>query len=256
MYTLYGHLAKGSITVKAGDTVKQGQVIAKIGNSGSSTGTHLHFEMRKGTNDKTGRVDPLDYVDKDNPRPSSKSSSACTSGNDMSEAFVNLALEQLNDDSASGGAKYRQYMCSTCGQFAWCASFVSWVIYNTEYNGQKLSDIIKKKSTWVYEFVDYFYTSTDSNINFVYNDNCSKFTGKNGSGTYTPKQGDLIFFNWSNNWNGSLPLNTSTYANHIGIVQRVENGNVITIEGNSNNAVREKSYALTSCQVMGYGSWY
>ena len=256
-YTLYGHLAQNSITVKAGDTVSQGQVIGKLGHSGSSTGPHLHFEMRVGENSSSNRVDPLKYVDPKNPRPSSYASSACSAGNNMSEAFVNLALEQLNDPSASGGEKYRKYMCSGCGYYAWCAAFVSWVINNAEYNGQKMSDVIQYKSTWVYEFVNYFYSSPDPNINFKYNDNCSKFTGKNGSGTYTPKQGDLIFFDWDQVWNGYLPMSDSTFrADHIGIVQRVEDGNIITIEGNASNSVREKTYPINSCQVLGFGSWY
>ena len=41
--TVYGHMAKNSIIVRTGDKVEQGQVIGKIGNSGSSTGAHLHF---------------------------------------------------------------------------------------------------------------------------------------------------------------------------------------------------------------------
>lgn len=68
-YTLYGHLYANSITVKAGDSVEQGQVIAKMGNSGNSTGTHLHFEIREGQNSSSARVDPLDYVSMENPRP-------------------------------------------------------------------------------------------------------------------------------------------------------------------------------------------
>ena len=69
-YTYYGHMAQGSITVRAGDSVKQGQVIGKMGHSGNSTGVHLHFEVRSGGNTSTNRVDPLDYVSIDNPRPS------------------------------------------------------------------------------------------------------------------------------------------------------------------------------------------
>ena len=52
--TLYAHCSK--LLVKAGDTVKRGQVIAKVGSTGNSTGYHLHFEVRV-----DGEVtDPLD----------------------------------------------------------------------------------------------------------------------------------------------------------------------------------------------------
>ena len=70
-YTLYAHLAQNSITVMAGDTVEQGQVIAKMGHSGNSTGAHLHFEIRIGGNSSLFKVDPQLYVDPDNPRPTS-----------------------------------------------------------------------------------------------------------------------------------------------------------------------------------------
>lgn len=70
-YTLYGHLYEDSIVVKAGDSVSQGQVIAKMGSSGNSTGAHLHFEIRIGQNAYSAVVDPADYVDVNNPRPAS-----------------------------------------------------------------------------------------------------------------------------------------------------------------------------------------
>lgn len=55
--TVYGHASK--ILVKVGQTVKKGDVIAKVGSSGRSTGPHLHFQvMLYGT-----PVDPLQYLD-------------------------------------------------------------------------------------------------------------------------------------------------------------------------------------------------
>ena len=46
-YTLYGHLLSGTFKVKTGDTVKAGQIIATMGSSGNSSGTHLHYNISK-----------------------------------------------------------------------------------------------------------------------------------------------------------------------------------------------------------------
>lgn len=43
--TLYGHMITGSLRVKAGDKVSQGQQVGIMGSTGRSTGTHLHFEI-------------------------------------------------------------------------------------------------------------------------------------------------------------------------------------------------------------------
>lgn len=56
--TRYGHLS--SISVSNGQSVSQGQVIAKSGNTGQSSGPHLHFEIW--INGST--VNPLNYVNK------------------------------------------------------------------------------------------------------------------------------------------------------------------------------------------------
>jgi murein DD-endopeptidase MepM/ murein hydrolase activator NlpD len=44
-YGLYAHLERGSISVRAGDTVRKGQVIARVGNSGNTLAPHLHFHV-------------------------------------------------------------------------------------------------------------------------------------------------------------------------------------------------------------------
>jgi murein DD-endopeptidase MepM/ murein hydrolase activator NlpD len=89
-YTIYAHLAKDSITVKSGDVVDQGQVIGKMGNSGSSTGTHLHFEIRLGSDSSSNRVDPLEYIDPNNPRPLSFGS-----GDSFSLTTTTLSKEEF-----------------------------------------------------------------------------------------------------------------------------------------------------------------
>ena len=47
-YSVCAHLMPGSITVKVGDEVKQGEVIAKCGNSGNTSEPHLHFQFQTG----------------------------------------------------------------------------------------------------------------------------------------------------------------------------------------------------------------
>ena len=65
-YSLYAHLEKGTIRVSQGDTVEQGQLLGGMGTSGSSTGPHLHFEIRDANNN---RLDPEEYIDPTNTRP-------------------------------------------------------------------------------------------------------------------------------------------------------------------------------------------
>ena len=53
--TLYAHMSSRSVSV--GQTVKQGQVVGKIGSTGSSTGNHLHFEVKV----RGVRYDPITF---------------------------------------------------------------------------------------------------------------------------------------------------------------------------------------------------
>lgn len=60
--TVYGHCS--SLNVKKGQSVKQGDVIAKVGTTGQSTGPHLHFEIRKRENSKSEykAINPIEYL--------------------------------------------------------------------------------------------------------------------------------------------------------------------------------------------------
>ena len=62
-------------------------------------------------------------------------------------------------------------------------------------------------------------------------------------GSATPEPGMLIFFQWY----GS----DSSIADHVGIVERVENGRVYTIEGNADDQVRQNSYPIGYGEIKG-----
>ena len=54
--TLYAHMSKRAVS--EGQTVAQGQCVGYVGSTGSSTGNHLHFEVRTGSG--SSRTDPID----------------------------------------------------------------------------------------------------------------------------------------------------------------------------------------------------
>jgi hypothetical protein len=65
-YSLYGHLECSGVKVQNGQYVEAGDIIGYSGGDdeckGTSTGAHLHFEIRKGSNDVTNSVNPCLYI--------------------------------------------------------------------------------------------------------------------------------------------------------------------------------------------------
>ena len=69
----YWHLKENSRVVKTGEEVKQGQQIGVMGNTGYSTGTHLHFALEK----YNSITEEYEYIDPSGIIKSSESCSNC-----------------------------------------------------------------------------------------------------------------------------------------------------------------------------------
>ena len=71
----------------------------------------------------------------------------------------------------------------------------------------------------------------------------------NEDGNSTPKAGDIITFNWDKD-----TQQNDGWADHIGIVEKVENGIIHTIEGNSNDEVKRNTYRIGHGNIRGFAS--
>ena len=141
---------------------------------------------------------------------------AFTSGGN--QAIVEVALTQLGNE---GGQPYWSWYGFE-GRVEWCACFASWC---ADQCGYLESGIIPKFS--------------------LCSDGVNWFKGKGQwqDKNYEPQAGDLIFFDWGND--GSI--------DHVGIVEKCENGTVYTVEGNSGDACKQRSYPVGSGSIYGYG---
>ncbi|NCE97901.1 lysozyme family protein [Emergencia sp. 1XD21-10] len=141
---------------------------------------------------------------------------AFTSGGN--QAIVEVALTQLGNE---GGQPYWSWY-GFDGRVEWCACFVSWC---ADQCGYLESGIIPKFS--------------------LCSDGVNWFKGKGQwqDKNYEPQTGDLIFFDWGHD--GSI--------DHVGIVEKCENGTVYTVEGNSGDACKQQSYPVGSSSIYGYG---
>ena len=141
---------------------------------------------------------------------------AFTSGGN--QAIVEVALTQLGNE---GGQPYWSWY-GFDGRVEWCACFVSWC---ADQCGYLESGIIPKFSGCV-DGANWF-----------------KGNGQWQDRNYEPQAGDIIFFDWEGDGE----------TDHVGIVEKCENGVVYTVEGNSGDACRQKQYTVGSSSIYGYG---
>ena len=141
---------------------------------------------------------------------------AFTSGGN--QAIVEVALTQLGNE---GGQPYWSWY-GFDGRVEWCACFVSWC---ADQCGYIESGIIPKFAGCV-DGANWF-----------------KGNGQWQDRNYEPQAGDIIFFDWEGDGE----------TDHVGIVEKCENGVVYTVEGNSGDACRQKQYTVGSSSIYGYG---
>lgn len=137
---------------------------------------------------------------------------------DISNLIVEVARSQIGN--VGGELYWRWYGFNE--RVEWCACFVSWCANQCGYID---AGTIPKFSGCQWG-VSWF-----------------KQHGQWINNRITPTPGMIIFFDWDGNG----------MSDHTGIVEKVENGRVYTIEGNTEDSCRERSYPLGDYEILGYG---
>lgn len=133
--------------------------------------------------------------------------------------IVEVAKQQVGN--VGGEPYWRWYGFNS--RIEWCAAFVSWCA--NEVGLIKEGKIPK-------------FAGVATGISWF------KERGEWQEKGYSPRPGDIIFFDWE----------VDEKANHVGIVEKVENGIIHTVEGNStNDSCREKQYDINSKVIFGFG---
>lgn len=148
------------------------------------------------------------------------------------EKATNASLDSPTANAGSGNyTKYSRDMWAAGFYngnkqgYAWCAIFFDWCVYMA--SGE---DAAKAKNALCYTGP----YGAGCAMSVTYYKEAGRFY------TADPRPGDQIFFGSSN-------------ASHTGMVEKVTNGKVYTIEGNADNMVKRKTYALDNSTIIGYG---
>ena len=141
------------------------------------------------------------------------------------DAIVTVALSQVGN---VGGQPYWSWY-GFDSRVEWCACFVSWCANECGYID---SGVIPKFAGCV-NGVQWF-----------------KDRGQWQDGSFKPSAGQIIFFDWDNK-GSSGPQDGQ--SDHVGIVEKCENGIVYIIEGNSGDSCRQNQYPVGHYEILGYG---
>ncbi len=141
------------------------------------------------------------------------------------DQIVTVALSQIGN---VGGEPYWSWY-GFGSRVEWCACFVSWCANECGYID---TGVIPKFAGCV-NGVQWF-----------------KDRGQWMDGSAEPVPGMIIFFDWDNKGSSGPQDGLS---DHVGIVQKVENGIVYTVEGNSGDSCRINQYSVGYYEILGYG---
>lgn len=141
-----------------------------------------------------------------------------------------IAEQELATRGALDGWSQRKYYCDWygCGMTEWCAIFVSYCARKSNIP----TSIIPQDASCT-SIVRYYKAQN------------RWFPSAAFGGTTLPVPGDIILFDWD--------YTGGDDADHIGYVTACDGARVYTIEGNSGNRIRKKSYSIHDRQVKGYG---
>lgn len=142
------------------------------------------------------------------------------------DAIVKVALSQVGN---VGGEPYWSWYGFN-SRVEWCACFVSWCFNECGY----LDTGTAPKFAGCVGGVEWF-----------------RSRGQWADNTIEPAPGMIVFFDWNDPNGASGPQDGE--ADHVGIVEKCENGIVYTIEGNSGDSCRQNQYPVGYYEILGYG---